>query len=149
MTEDCISLYQYLEMQPHPYLVASGYSIVALPVVAGLALVAKRVKGQASPRVALGIIAATLWTVWIGTNWLFPGASQNLIPRSLSTLLSVLLFFSTLSDWFVQAINSRFRPVFSDALVLLLIIAVPVTGYAYLKVDKPPFCTEESSILSE
>jgi hypothetical protein len=126
-----------------------GYNIVALPVVAGLALVAKRVKGQTSPGVVLGIFAATLWTGWFATDWLFPNISQNLIPRGLSSLLSVLLFFSTLSDWSVQAVNSRFRPVFSDALVLLLIIAVPVTGYAYLKVDTPPFCTEESSALSE
>lgn len=144
MTE-CLSLLESLRPHPHPYLTIASLSFASLPVAAGLALVAKRLKKQTSPNVILGIITGTLWTVWLVLDLLFFGTSQKLIPRDLRTPISVLLFLSTLGDWIVQAIRSRFRPIFGDAVVVLLIFAVPIAGIAYSNTPKPlqpPRCTD-------
>ncbi|OIQ42739.1 MAG: hypothetical protein BM560_00715 [Roseobacter sp. MedPE-SWde] len=137
MTE-CLSLLESLRPHPHPYLTIASVSLISLPVAAGLALVAKRLRKQISPNVVLGVFTGTLWTGWLALDVLFFGTSQKLIPRDLRTPISVLLFLSTMGDWMIQAIRSRFRPFWSDAVVVLLILAVPLAGIAYSNTPKPP-----------
>lgn len=137
MAEDCLPLHNLLGSAPSPYAVAMSYIILALPVAAGLSLIAKRLNGQASPRIAIGIASALLWSGLLATNWVSPGFSSRLLPQGLHTLVFVLLFASTMLDWTVQAFRSKLRPRLNDAFVLLLIAALPAMGYAASNSARP------------
>lgn len=83
MTEECVPLYGFLRSGPNQYAVAISYILIALPVAAGLALVAKRLKGQTSPGIAVGIAAAVLWTVLLAAKWIAPASAKAGILRKL------------------------------------------------------------------
>jgi hypothetical protein len=114
-----------------------SYIILALPVVVGLSLIAKRLNGQASPRVTIGIVSALLWSGLLAANWVSPGVSSQLLPQGLNALVFVLLFASTMLDWIVQAFRSKLRPSLSDAFVFLLIAALPPVAYAASHFARP------------
>lgn len=130
MVEGCISLYELLEAGPNPYAVTMSYILLALPIIAGFALLAKRLKGHSSSRIVVGIISAIIWAGLLTAHWVSPAFGNHLLPQGLNTLVFALLFTCTMLDWAIQAFRSRLRPQWNDALVIFLIAALPVAGYA-------------------
>lgn len=127
MPEGYVPLYDLLGSGPSAYALTSTYIVFALPIAAGLALLAKRIIGQASSRMSIGIISAVLWTILLAVHWAAPQFSSQVLPIQLSALVFILLFSGTLFEWLITAYRSRLRPFVNDAFVIVLIAALPVT----------------------
>ncbi|WP_424976879.1 hypothetical protein [Leisingera sp. S232] len=127
MLEECFPIYGQRDSAPNSYAVTSTQIVFALPIAAGLALLAKRLKGLATSRIAIGIISAALWTMLLAAHWATPQFSRQALPRELSSLVFILLFSGTLLDWMIAAFRSRLRPFLNDAIVIALISALLVT----------------------
>ncbi len=116
MPESCVPLYDLLGSGPSAYALTSTYIVFALPIFAGLALLAKRIIGQASSRISIGIISAALWAILLAVHWAAPQFSSQVLPSQLSALVFILLFSGTLFEWLFTAYRSRLRPFVKTAL---------------------------------
>ncbi|KGM88749.1 hypothetical protein rosmuc_01587 [Roseovarius mucosus DSM 17069] len=94
--------------------------ILAIPVLAGFALWQHWHRSRDSKHAVVGMILASLWTIWSGLQW--AGLLPKLPSYQFSALLSVLLFVGTLYDW-VKCVWGK-RPMLGDLLVVSAIVGV-------------------------
>ncbi len=145
MTDDCLEAYGLIGRPLPPYFYLMAYLLYALPIAAGVALLAKRLTGQTSKRVCIGIISAVLWTVLLIGPLVVPSYRSRVIPLEIGSLILLLLFLSVMYDWTIQAVRSRMRPFLWDAIALLIILAIPIVGYLSYQAPQPAFCDEAQS----
>jgi hypothetical protein len=141
MAQDCVSIYDALTTPPHPYTLALYNCLLLLPVVAGLSLVARRIKGQRGIGINIGALFAGLYTCFLLADWFHPESMRALLPSSMRNLIFLCLFGGTMIDWTVQVLRNRMKVFATDAIVMLLIILSVGLGIASYRIPSQAICS--------